>query len=304
MASPKASVIILTKNAGPHFHSVLDAVFAQEYASFEVILIDSGSTDGTIEIAQGFPLHFYQIPSKSFGHGKTRNFGASLAQGEYLVYLTQDALPANRYWLANLLRNLGKNGIAGVFGRQIPRLNTNPMEAYQLNRLYPEQRMVKSNSSPYPLRLKNIFFSNVNSAICRSVWEKNQFAENLIMSEDQFWAKQAILSGYKLVYEPKAAVYHSHNYTLYKLFKRNFDSGVSLYGLTEDRLPQIIHDYLKYLSDEIKELTCHHRIFWLPKMMIYEFIRGLGMLLGNQHRFMPLSLKRKLSLHSDYWMLH
>jgi len=125
--------------------------------------------------------------------------------------------------------------------------------------------------------------------------------KHLQMSEDQVWAKQVILAGYKLVYEPEAAVCHSHNYTLSRLFKRNFDSGVSLHGLTEDKLPQIACDYLKYLSGEVKELSCHHGISRLPGMLLYEFVRGLGMFLGNQHRFIPLFFKKKLSQHSGYW---
>ena len=217
-----------------------------------------------------------------------------------MVYLTQDALPANPYWLHALLENFQAPEVAGVFGKQIPKLGTNPMETYLLNRLYPDQRITKSIHSPHPLRLKNIFFSNVNSALRKTVWQKYPFAEDVIMSEDQVWAKGAILAGYTLIYEPQAAVYHSHHYTLTHLFKRNFDSGVSLRGVTADTLPQIVGNYLGYLFDEAKSIIYRSPV-WLPQMILYEFVRGLGLFLGNQHRFIPLFLKRRLSLHSSYW---
>ncbi|GAG06643.1 unnamed protein product, partial [marine sediment metagenome] len=102
----RTSIIILTKNAGNEFEKLLDAVFSQSSKDFEVVLIDSGSTDKTLEIAKGFPVRIHKIKPESFDHGGTRNLGAKLAKGKYLVYLTQDAIPANRMWLENLIKPL------------------------------------------------------------------------------------------------------------------------------------------------------------------------------------------------------
>jgi rhamnosyltransferase len=103
-----ASIILLTLNAGEKFRKVLKAVFNQTYNNFEVIIIDSSSIDNTLEYAKRYPIEIFKIPRNDFGHGKTRNLGAKLARGRYLVYLTQDGIPANNNWLANLLVNLKK----------------------------------------------------------------------------------------------------------------------------------------------------------------------------------------------------
>jgi rhamnosyltransferase len=100
-----ASIILLTLNAGEKFRKVLKAVFNQTYNNFEVIIIDSSSIDNTLEYAKRYLIKIFKIPRSDFGHGKTRNLGAKLARGRYLVYLTQDVIPANNNWLANLLVN-------------------------------------------------------------------------------------------------------------------------------------------------------------------------------------------------------
>ena len=98
------SIVIPTKNAGPDFQKVLDMIYAQktEY-EYEVICVDSGSKDGTLNLIKQYPCKLYQIPSSEFGHGKTRNYGASKGTGEYIVFITQDALPATDTWLQNFI---------------------------------------------------------------------------------------------------------------------------------------------------------------------------------------------------------
>jgi len=130
-----ASVVIPTKNAGPILRTVLNAVVDQiTDRPFDVLVVDSGSTDGTIELVQSFPtVRLIQIPPSDFGHGKTRNFAIGKTCGQYIAMLTQDAIPIGRCWLAELIRTIeADDRIAGVFGRHIAHNDASPFTRHEL----------------------------------------------------------------------------------------------------------------------------------------------------------------------------
>ncbi|MCK4697209.1 MAG: glycosyltransferase, partial [Dehalococcoidia bacterium] len=212
MAEVDVSIVIPTKNGAAYLMKTLEMIYVQSYPQpFEVIVIDSGSVDSTLDIVKRYPARLVEIRPEDFGHGKTRNLGAEFAEGTYLVFITQDAIPATDRWLFNLVRNLECPEVAGIYGRQIPWEDTNPVERFFLNTRYPAYRMVKSVKQG-KIDMDTIFFSNVNSAIKKEVFQRYPLLENLIMSEDQEWAKRVLLNGYEIVYDPEAAVYHSHNF--------------------------------------------------------------------------------------------
>jgi len=133
---PLSSIILLVKNGERYLEELLDSVFAQRDAGqFEVVAIDSGSGDRSKEILRKFPLQLHEIPPQEFNHGATRNLGAKLAcpDSQYLVYLTQDATPADASWLAHLIRPMQEDPeVGGVFSRHIPRPDAAPALARQL----------------------------------------------------------------------------------------------------------------------------------------------------------------------------
>ncbi len=297
----KASIIILTKNAESTIGAALDNVFSSKLkGQFEVIVIDSGSTDTTKQIIKKYPVRFCEIPAEKFSHGGTRNMGAEFAQGEFLVFLTQDAIPRDENWLATLLDSFDKYEVVGVYGRQIPR-QVSPIEEFYLGFLYPGQRILKKNIPKKEHLLKDIFFSNVNSAIKKSIWEKYRFNENLIMSEDQEWSRRVLEDGYAVLYEPSAAVYHSHNYGPLQLLRRNFDSGMSLKGIVYCSFSKALIYELSYLFKEIMYLRSKRQYRWLLRLPLYEVSRLTGFALGFNQRFIPYPIKRRLSLRERYW---
>ena len=292
----KASIILLTKNAGSEFEKTLEMIFSQKYEEeYEVIMIDSGSKDNTLEIARKYPTKIYEIPPEEFGHGKTRNFGANLSKGDYLVFITQDAVPIDAKWLENLTKDLSNPEIAGVYGRQIPKSNANPMERFFLSQFYPEKGKIKYLYQ----NAKDIFFSNVNSAIKKGIWKKHKFSNDLTMSEDQEWSKRVLSQGYKLVYEPKAGVYHSHNYSLKTVFQRYFDSGASLenFASKEYGSSNFLIEGIRYFKNEIKFLYTNGYKKWIPYAIIYDFCKFSGMFLGKKEKHIPMIIKKRLSLH-------
>jgi rhamnosyltransferase len=235
---PDVSIVLLTYNGDAYLDEVLESIFAQKTRfSYEVIAIDSGSSDRTLAILKDHPVTLVEISNHEFGHGRTRNLGAHYACGQYVVFLTQDATPANEYWLENLVRPVAEySRIAGAYSRQIPRPDCNPWEARDigigagpiscLKRVEFQDRI--QTESYHANQSKFIAFSNVSSCIRKSVLQVLGFSEHIAMVEDQEWCKRAIEASYTVAYESASVVRHSHNHSLKMIYKRHFDYGVSM----------------------------------------------------------------------------
>ncbi len=226
---PRASVVIPTRNGGPLFREVLEAVRAQELAGgFEVIVVDSGSTDGTAELAERGADRLLRILPAEFNHGRTRNLAIAASRGELVALLVQDATPADRQWLAKLADCFADPAVAGAYSRQIPRPDCPPLIRARLKRwsasqperavkFLPEARALYA--LPVAEQIRRLSFDNVASCIRRAVWEKLPLPERPF-GEDLGWAMQALFQGFRLVYEPGSAVLHSHRQPLSYEFKR------------------------------------------------------------------------------------
>ncbi len=299
----RLSIIILTKNGGPQFQEVLTGLFScTGIEQAEVIVIDSGSTDQTLDYARRYPqIRVHSISPREFGHGRTRNLGARLAHGDILLYLVQDATPATPDFLLRLTAPLANREVAATYGRQVPRVTANPVEQFFLHATYPDFPQTRAFEASQGLTIRSIFFSNVCSAIRRSVWKRVPFDEQLIMSEDQQWAKEALLQGYSIVYEPAAAVFHSHNYGLKKVLQRNFDSGYSLRGVVEDSAVRMLLYELKFIREGIKWLKNRGKAGSIPHFLLHEAVRAMGFALGQKAHLLPAWFNCRFSLHKYYW---
>jgi len=221
-----SSILILTRNEAGNIGRCLDGVFSQKFErAMEVIVVDSGSTDATVEIARRYPVRVEQIPAGSFHHARTRNYAAGLASGEFLVYLAADAFPASEGWLESLLEPFADREVAAVYGRHLAKEGATLERCATLATIYGESPLVKDRSRKRELGHRCYHFSTVNAALRRAVWEQVNFPEVKVF-EDVAIAKRLIEAGWKIAYEPRAAVYHSHNHEPDKLLKRYFDIGV------------------------------------------------------------------------------
>ena len=281
MVRPFASVLIPTRNPGPQIQDVLGAIFAQKTDfEFEVRIVDSTSNKADVRRMRDFSVDFCQIAPSQFGHGRTRNLLASRAHGDVLLYLSQDAQPVGQEWMATLVQSLKEPAVAGAYAQQIPRPDADPLIRFFLARTYdnrPARRRIHNGDS---VRIDQIFFSNVSSALRRDVWERHPFRDGLIMSEDQYWAYDVLCAGYDVVYEPAAKVFHSHNYSLRTLFRRNWDSGASLRGLIADSPAGIARRGLAYVLGQASYLVAIGRPDWLPYILVYEATKALGFSMG------------------------
>jgi len=294
------SVLILTKNGARDLERLLPTLYRQKLTSpFEVIAVDSGSTDDTLGLLQRYPLQVTQISPDAFHHARTRNFAATMASGEILVYLSQDAIPASELWLHNMLANFDDSNVGAVYGRQIPKPGSFAERHETLDTLYGARRFVKDPAHRNGLGYRFYHFSNANSAIRRSVWSATQFPEDMKVFEDLGIAKLILDSGWKIVYEPEASVYHSHNHSTVGLFKRYFDIGYTLKKLKIWDAPgtrqSLSRDAWKMLERKIKR-SAHHRTKHSARQAIQKDIaKSVGFFLGLNQACLPLALKRHFS---------
>ncbi len=292
------SIIILTRNAGTFFKNVLTNVFKQDYEEYEVIVIDSSSDDDTVNIAKQFPVKIIVIDPKDFGHGKTRNFGAKIAKGKFLVFLTQDAVPRNSSWLTELIKDLNDKKNAGVYGRQIARDDAVPMEKFFYFKMYHDKKIVWNKNN---IKYDEIIFSNASSAVRKNFLLENPFSEKILMSEDMEWALTMIDKGFNILYQPLAIVNHSHDTSTITLFKRYFDFGVSHSEIVNAKnKSRFIGKGFSIFIDQLKYLIIKDQIAWMPKAFLYYFAKYFGLVLGKNLKYIPKSLKIKLSNYRGY----
>ena len=221
------TVVLPTYNAGPHFAQLLDSLQGQTLAPAQIIVVDSHSTDKTPDLASSHGCKVVPIDRADFDHGTTRNLAAAQVSTEFVVFLTQDAIPADEHMIAELIKPMQADpNIAISYGRQLPRPNAQPLERFARQFNYPPESMLKTQSDIETLGLKTFFCSNSCSVIRRSIFNQlNGFKNNVLVNEDMLFAAKAILQGYSVYYSATAKVYHSHSYSLPQTFKRYYKIG-------------------------------------------------------------------------------
>jgi rhamnosyltransferase len=295
----QASIIVLTKNEERNIDACLKAIYGQKnVGEFEVLVVDSGSTDRTKEIAGRYPVHLEEILPQEFHHARTRNLSAQFALGQYLVYLAADAVPASAEWLSALLGNFEDAGVGAVYGRHLPKAGSTLEREETLDAVYGSVKLVKDPMRGQEMGYRYFHFSTVNAAIRKNVWEKTRFPEELKCFEDLGIAKRILDSGAKIVYEPRAAVLHSHNHTANGLFKRYFDAGVIWRQLgiwNEQTRRSMLGEMGGLLRKKIIRTRNNHKGWHAQGSMRRDVAKAAGLLLGLNERYLPLSLKRRFS---------
>jgi rhamnosyltransferase len=225
MVKPFVSIIIPTKNADKWLDKLLPAIYEQDFKDFEIIIVDSGSTDDTEKKVKKIGAHFHKITH--FGHGYARNYGASKARGEIVVFNNQDAVPIRRDWLRKLITPLlAEEDIVASFARPIPRADTHAAERYFILRTYPPESRIFSKSDLNKIDTRRtIIFSTISGAIKRKIWEIFKFNEQVIIGEDHELGLRLLRANLKIAYRSDALVLHSHNYTISDALRRYYDIG-------------------------------------------------------------------------------
>ena len=306
MKGRKCSFILPTRNVAKYIGPLLESIFSQEYdGEIEVLIMDS-SDDRTPEIAKGFPIKYVWVEPDDYNYGKTRNEGAAMMDGDFLIFLSTDVEIRDKRWLSKLTSHFSDPQVAGVYGRQIPKEDAPPMEHFFILHTYPaESDLIVLKNGKVKRRKTPVFFSNVNSAIRRSIWEQIKIPE-MLKGEEAEWAKRALLAGYKIIYDSEAAVYHSHKYSLKKVFQEYFDSGASMSvthqnAIVDYPLKAFVSDGLKYVSGEYKFMLKNGYGHRIPYAIIYDIMKFLGVSLGSKQKYMPLKTKKALCKKKNHW---
>jgi rhamnosyltransferase len=240
MIRPDVSIVLPTKNAGPRLDAVLSAVQSQDTTrTVEIVAFDSGSSDDTVAVLRRHGARVTQIPPSEFNHGETRNQAIASSRGRLVVLLTQDAVPANREWLEALLAPFVDEQVAGTYARQIPLPDADALTKRNLEQWVTgstERRVQRLPDRASYLRLhpleryKLCCFDDVCSAVRRDTWERVPY-EWAYFAEDLDWGKKVLEAGWSVVYEPRAAVIHSHDRSIWYEYKRTYLCHRRLYEL-------------------------------------------------------------------------
>jgi rhamnosyltransferase len=284
----RLTAVVLTRDGGLVFtHLARHLAWQRDRYGIEVLIVDSGSTDGTARCARAHGFKLHTIDGREYGHGRTRNLAARMATGDVVVFLTQDVLPCTPDWPAIFADHFARDGqIAGVYGRQVPRSAATA-----------EMHFVSANYPPTPRRydpipgghlpaLGRVLFSDAFGAVRRSVLLEIPYVDDIPVSEDQVWAKTVTASGWAIVYEPRAEALHGHRYTLRGLFRRSYliaQAGEPFGLLAKTTFwAGVVH-----LAREMVFFVRHGHAHWLPWLVCYEFVRWWGLQWGRRSGWRP-----------------
>ena len=271
---PLISVVIPVKNGDSWLDETIPAILNQEInGAVEIIAIDSGSTDQTLSILSKYPVHIISIRPEEFNHGLTRNLGVGLAKGKYVVMTVQDAKPVSKFWLQQLLDGFTDETVAGVCGQQIVphQMDKNPVEWYrpiskpELRKYhFPVTEVFKQLSAEEQLALCR--WDDVNAMYRKDLltlipFRKTDFAE------DALWARDTLMAGYAIVFNPAAQVEHYHQEDFQFAFKRNFIIRYHFYKYF-DALPVQSNRFIQFLKTiklliKEKKIPFSQKLAWL-----------------------------------------
>jgi len=219
MNRPKVSVIVRTYNEEKFLPGLLDALEQQSFQDYEAIVVDSGSLDRTRKIAASKADKLLRIENHDFTFGHSLNVGIQNAEGTYLAIVSAHTLPTDEHWLSKLIDPLHDEQTAMVYGRQLGGKSSKFSEIQDMRRTFGSRRRV--------LKPPRFFANNANSVIRKDLWQEHPFDESLLGLEDIEWAKYWMERGYKVVYEPQAALYHIHEENWRQIRRRYYREAVA-----------------------------------------------------------------------------
>jgi glycosyltransferase involved in cell wall biosynthesis len=284
----RLTAVVLTKEGGLLFtHLATHLAWQRERYGIEVLIVDSGSTDGTARCARAHGFRLHTVDAREYGHGRTRNLAARIATGDVVCFLTQDVLPCTPDWPAVFAEHFANDAqVAGVYGRQVPRSAATA-----------EMHFVSANYPPTPRRydpvpgghtpaLGRVLFSDAFGAVRRSVLLEIPYVDDIPVSEDQVWGKAVTGAGWAILYEPRAEALHGHRYTLRGLFRRSYliAQAGEPFGLLEKTT---FWAGVAHLAREMAFFVRHGHAHWLPWLVCYEFVRWWGLQWGRRSGWRP-----------------
>lgn len=279
------TIATLTRNAGPILPRLLEAVFCQQTdRRYEVVMIDSGSTDGTLDVIRRYPVRLLEIETTDFNWGRTRDFAYREAQSPIIVNLSQDAVPQHDHWLDNLVRPLEDPAVGVSCGSSVPDPDRHfPQFPWEKNGYFYFTREIAKFVAKYG---KGLSFAN--SAVLRAVWERLRFDEIPTGEDFQFQTKVHV-AGLRIAFPEDAPVLHHHNYTLGGLWRRCRNEG---YALKLMGCPYTEWDFARDMASPKKFVQWLREIRWgrlhTSADYLFPVLRPVAVYLGSRFTRKPI----------------
>ncbi len=296
-------VIIPTYKPDERIWKLLERLEKQTYVINKIIIINTDeSCIDTARIAEMEKVEIHHIRLDEFDHGTSRNYGITFSNADIVVFMTQDAVPENKYMIEELIRPFGDEEVYVTYGRQIPMQRCTYIEAYTRQFNYPDTDIVKTKENIKSMGIKTYFSSDVCAAYRRERQIELGGFPRTIFNEDSIFAAKVIQAGKKVYYTSKACVIHTHNYTYIQQFNRNFDIGVShkdfeeVFGTvkSEDEGIKLVKQTAKYLIGKGKW-------YLIPDMLIRSGFKFIGYVMGKQYRHLPKKMVLRCTSTKQYW---
>ena len=272
------SIIIRTLNEERYLSKLLESINNQKVNQrFEVILIDSGSTDKTLEIASKFKCRIMYIKKEEFSFGRSLNLACEQAFGDYLVFISGHCVPFDNNWLQKLINPLLNNEVDYIYGRQIGGQVTYWSEQKIFEKYFPKESQIPQ---------RGFYCNNANSALKKTIWEKHGFNETLTGLEDMFLAKKIIQRGGRIGYVAESIIYHYHHET-WSQVKRRFEREALALNIICPEITINKRNTVKYIFSSISKDIASLRIKELnfknlQEIFLYRVNQYLGSYLGNK----------------------
>lgn len=303
MSSKIVDIVIPTYRPGDEFQELISRLKKQDYPVRTIYVVNTETGVFPEELCEKNEIKVVHISKSEFDHGGTRDMMMSRSDAEIVVFMTQDAMPANSQLISKLVSGFSEDLTGAVYARQLPKEDCSIIEKYTRKFNYPESSVVKSQEDIQKMGIKTFFCSNVCAAYRRNIYEEmGGFEKHTIFNEDMILAGKMVLNGYKIRYEADARVIHSHNYSGRQQFHRNFDLAVS-----QAEHPEVF-DGIKSESEGIR-LVKQTAVYllkikkpWLIVRLVYQSgCKYLGYKLGYHYKSLPNWLIHICTMNREYW---
>ena len=305
MENIKVDVIIPVYHPGKEFSVLLKRLTEQTAVIHRIIAMNTEENYWNKELEQKYPLlEVHHLKKSEFDHGGTRAWAAELSDAEIMVFMTQDAVPADRNLIENLVKALEKEKmIAAAYARQLAKKTDSAIERFTRNFNYPAESRVKTQADIQALGIKTYFCSNSCAMYRKSTYEElGGFLPEAIFNEDMVFASTAINAGYSVAYVAEARVIHSHNYTGFQQFQRNFDNGVS-HADNQEAFHNVetLGEGKRLVFDTARYLIRHHEFGQLFRLVYISGCKVVGYKLGEKYYKLPKKLISFCTMNKKYW---
>lgn len=305
MENKTVDVIIPAYHPGKEFATLIKRLEKQSVPIHRIIVMNTEESMWNKEwekLSDAMEVH--HLTKEEFDHGGTRARAAELSDSDVMVFMTQDAMPADRELLAELLKALDQEeNIAAAYARQLPNAECSFVERYTRAFNYPDTSLVKAKADLDKYGIKTFFCSNVCAAYKKDIYEKQGgFVRRTIFNEDMIYAGGLIQAGYGIAYAAEARVIHSHNYNCMQQFHRNFDLGVS-----QAEHPEIFEgvpsegEGMRLVKKTLAYLIHSGRIWLIPGFVLQCAGKYAGYLAGKKFRKLPKKFILWCTMSPNYW---